>query len=202
MLKVFFCFNLRNVEMARALLLGAPLVPLVLVFDGGPRSHGDELIVRTSRFFAEPARRNKNSSRRMKNELEDWRFPSWDGINFLIAAIYLITTRSVHLVTWGEWNGAKPLRTKKKRRRWNDVFPAGTHKDVSRGLESRINLHKNESREADFLAFDGRKSTVKGKMMEMEDCEGRWWWNTLLTFRMKKKMHLRKLKKDDLKHTR
>lgn len=37
------------------LLLGVPVVPFeVEVFDGGPKSHGDELIVRTSRFFAEP----------------------------------------------------------------------------------------------------------------------------------------------------
>lgn len=46
--------NLRSVEMTRALLLGVPTVVFVLVFDGGPKSHGDELIVRTSRFFAEP----------------------------------------------------------------------------------------------------------------------------------------------------
>lgn len=46
--------NLRSVEMARALLLGVPRVLFVQVFDGGPKSHGDELIVRTSRFFAEP----------------------------------------------------------------------------------------------------------------------------------------------------
>jgi hypothetical protein len=42
-------------------------VPIVLVFDGGPKSHGDELIVRTSRFFAEPARKER---KRMKNESE------------------------------------------------------------------------------------------------------------------------------------
>lgn len=45
--------------MVRAMLLGVPVVPLVDVFDGGPRSHGDELIVRTSRFFAEPEMREK-----------------------------------------------------------------------------------------------------------------------------------------------
>ena len=44
-----------RVVMVRALLLGVPLLLLlVLVLDGGPKSHGDELIVRTSRFFAEP----------------------------------------------------------------------------------------------------------------------------------------------------
>lgn len=42
-------------EMVRMLLLGVPVVPFeVEVLDGGPKSHGDELIVRTSRFFAEP----------------------------------------------------------------------------------------------------------------------------------------------------
>ena len=41
--------------MVRVVLLGVPVGPLVLVvFEGGPKSHGDELIVRTSRFFAEP----------------------------------------------------------------------------------------------------------------------------------------------------
>lgn len=57
--------------MVRALLLGGPtvtiapfvpFVPFVLVFDGGPKSHGDELIVRTSRFLAAPVRRKKKSS--------------------------------------------------------------------------------------------------------------------------------------------
>lgn len=41
------------VVMVRVLLLGVPFEPLV-VFDGGPKSHGDELIVRTSRFLAAP----------------------------------------------------------------------------------------------------------------------------------------------------
>lgn len=40
--------------MARMLLLGVPFVPFVLAFGGGPKSHGDELIVRTSRFLADP----------------------------------------------------------------------------------------------------------------------------------------------------
>lgn len=50
--------------MVRTLLLGVPLVPFVLVFDGGPKSHGDELIVRTSRFLAEP----KKSQKKLANE--------------------------------------------------------------------------------------------------------------------------------------
>lgn len=43
-------------------LLGVPVGPFVLVvLDGGPKSDGDELIVRTSRFFAEPGNeREKN----------------------------------------------------------------------------------------------------------------------------------------------
>lgn len=36
------------------LLLGVPFVPFVLAFGGGPKSQGDELIVRTSRFLADP----------------------------------------------------------------------------------------------------------------------------------------------------
>lgn len=44
----------------RGLLLGVPFVPFVEVFDGGPRSLGDELIVRTSRFFAEPEMKIRN----------------------------------------------------------------------------------------------------------------------------------------------
>lgn len=62
--------------MVRALLLGVPIVPFVLAFDGGPKSHGDELIVRTSRFFAEPE--NKRKRRKMKNGLEKnkFRYPS------------------------------------------------------------------------------------------------------------------------------
>lgn len=54
--------NLRSVEIARALLLGVPTMLFVLVFDGGPKSHGDELIVRTSRFFAEPERKKKKQN--------------------------------------------------------------------------------------------------------------------------------------------
>lgn len=59
--------NLRIVVMVivRVVLLGVPLEPVVLVvLDGGPKSHGDELIVRTSRFFAEP----KMSKKRKENE--------------------------------------------------------------------------------------------------------------------------------------
>lgn len=52
----------RKVAMVRALLFGVPLTPFVLVFDGGPKSHGDELIVRTSRFFAEPANEKKGEN--------------------------------------------------------------------------------------------------------------------------------------------
>jgi hypothetical protein len=54
--------------MGRAELLGVPVAPFVLVLDGGPRSHGDELIVRTSRFLAAPKTREEKS--RMKNEPE------------------------------------------------------------------------------------------------------------------------------------
>lgn len=68
--------NLRIVVMVmvRVVLLGVPLDPIVLVvLDGGPKSHGDELIVRTSRFFAEPKMSKKE--RRMKNDSEKSR---WD----------------------------------------------------------------------------------------------------------------------------
>lgn len=41
------------------LLLGVPFVPFVLAFGGGPKSQGDELIVRTSRFLAAPERKQK-----------------------------------------------------------------------------------------------------------------------------------------------
>lgn len=44
--------NLRIGVMVRVPSLGE--IPLPLVFDGGPRSLGDELIVRTSRFLAAP----------------------------------------------------------------------------------------------------------------------------------------------------
>jgi hypothetical protein len=48
----------------RVVLLGVPLGPFVLVvFDGGPKSHGDELIVRTSRFFAEPENEKKTEGK-------------------------------------------------------------------------------------------------------------------------------------------
>lgn len=51
--------------MVRVVLLGVPFELVVLVvFDGGPKSHGDELIVRTSRFFAEP----KTSEREKKSK--------------------------------------------------------------------------------------------------------------------------------------
>lgn len=49
----------RKVAIVLGLLFGVPLTPFVLVFDGGPKSHGDELIVRTSRFFAEPENEEK-----------------------------------------------------------------------------------------------------------------------------------------------
>lgn len=41
------------------LLLGVPFVPFVLAFGGGPKSQGDELIVRTSRFLAAPEMKEK-----------------------------------------------------------------------------------------------------------------------------------------------
>lgn len=76
--------NLRIVVMVmvRVVLRGVPVGPVVLVvFDGGPKSHGDELIVRTSRFFAEPesGRRRKH----MKNEVGKMKIHilKWD--NFL-----------------------------------------------------------------------------------------------------------------------
>lgn len=51
--------DLRIIEMARILLLGVPFVPFVLAFGGGPKSQGDELIVRTSRFLAAPEMKEK-----------------------------------------------------------------------------------------------------------------------------------------------
>jgi hypothetical protein len=64
--------------MVRVVLLGVPFVPIVLpfvpvvlvVFDGGPKSQGDELIVRTSRFFAEPKTSERKKEKQMKNEPE------------------------------------------------------------------------------------------------------------------------------------
>lgn len=69
--------------MVRVVLLGVPFELVVLVvFDGGPKSHGDELIVRTSRFLAEPKTSEKKKEKQMKNEPEKWRYTSWDGIIF------------------------------------------------------------------------------------------------------------------------
>lgn len=63
-------------EMVRVLLLGVPVVPFeVEVFDGGPKSHGDELIVRTSRFFAEPGikeQMKRNEKRALKINILRW----------------------------------------------------------------------------------------------------------------------------------
>lgn len=45
------------------LLLGVPpFVPFVVAFGGGPKSQGDELIVRTSRFLAAPEMKQKRSA--------------------------------------------------------------------------------------------------------------------------------------------
>jgi hypothetical protein len=49
---------LRGTAIVRVLLLWIAL--FVVVFDGGgPKSLGDELIVRTSRFFADPKKMNE-----------------------------------------------------------------------------------------------------------------------------------------------
>lgn len=51
------------------LLLGVPFVPFVLAFGGGPKSQGDELIVRTSRFLAAPEMKEKKSDKKWVSQL-------------------------------------------------------------------------------------------------------------------------------------